>query len=159
LVTQRDPFLDPLGKWAYHVITGLRRVAKKNLDLARNILRNARNIPTPKSGAINGQSRILNFFLQKLQWKISHDETLRFVTKYGDFFLTDFSEAFFQEILGDAVRDMLIANVQSRHEAGKIPENHQVDCFLTRLLLDESFQNGQVFGCVHDLFFMPSQGS
>ena len=152
LVTQRDPFLDPLGKWAYHVITGLRRVAKKNLDLARNILRNARNISTPKSGAINGQSRILKFFLQKLQWKISHDETLRFVTKYDDFFLTDFSEAFFQEILGDAVRDMLIANIQSRHEAGKIPENHQVDCFLTRLLLDESFQNGQIFGCVHDLF-------
>jgi hypothetical protein len=71
LVTQRDPFLDPLGKWAYHVITGLRRIAKKNLDLARNILRNARNIPTPKSGAINGQSRILKFFLQKLQWKIN----------------------------------------------------------------------------------------
>ena len=147
LATQKDPFLDPLGKWVWHVVNGVRKIAKKDPTAARQILKKAALIPSPRSGAINGHHRIFRFLLDRIGWTIGDPNKLEIESPGGTFLLTDFSNGFFNGVLGDAVRMRLVSSLPSRYETGTVPLQSEIDIYLTRILCDASF--------LHDKHFEP----
>ena len=151
LATQKDPFLDPLSKWIFHILWGLRKISKKDPAAACGIFQKAYSTPVPKSGAVNGHHRILRFVLEKIQWSISDPADLRIQTPAGSFRIIDFSDAYFRELIGDAVRLHILSLMNDRYEKGEIPPRSCINVFLTRFLSDNSFKHEDIHSIIEPL--------
>ena len=139
LAVQQDPFLDPFGRWVWHVFSTLRRLAKHHHQTAKAIFESTQKIGSPQSSVVNGIHKVFRFLLDKLDWEIQDPAILTVKTCSGSFGFSGFSDNFFKEVVGDAVRSFLIHQLKDRYETGDIPPDSRVDVALTRYLLDRSF--------------------
>lgn len=145
LATQKDPFLDPVAKWTQHVFRILRKLGVSNPSLVSTALRWAKANRCKRFAAVNGFPQVLAFLFAELNWDIVDPSNFIIRSDNETWCLTEYSDSFFFERLGDHLRTYLIRKLPQRAEGSLEGPGIIVDSYLTRLLLDNTFSTSDEF--------------
>jgi hypothetical protein len=91
LAAQKDTLFDPLGKVVYHVVNGVRKIAKNHYHSCQKDPQKKQRLSRAHGLEPYCHHRILRFLLDRIGWTIVDLNQLEIESPGGTFLLTDFS--------------------------------------------------------------------